>query len=183
MQVKRFINQEGSYDYHIYDENKILKIFFSGNLDLYWHLHCTTQEDILNHFLISKENYTIYTIFKKLYENIKFGKIYNNKTLDERVKHLDAFMKINANNSVIWLSDDRENEKGNSVIISENEKGILLTFYMPEPFKSIRFSNSGSRYYPFNIAFMKMFRMLQEYDPDIHQTHLAEFEYIKERKK
>ena len=44
---------------------------------------------------------------------------------------------------------------------------------------SIRFRNSGSRYNPFNIIFMKMFNKLQEYNPEYHQIHIEELEYQK----
>ena len=46
----------------------------------------------------------------------------------------------------------------------------------------IRFRNSGSRYDPFNIVFMRMFLKLQQVD-DIndfgHQIHIEEFLYQK----
>ena len=44
---------------------------------------------------------------------------------------------------------------------------------------SIRFRNSGSRYDPFNIIFMRMFNKLQEYNPEYHQIHLEELSYQK----
>ena len=39
--------------------------------------------------------------------------------------------------------------------------------------------NSGSRYSPHNIVFMRMFNELQEYYPEYHQIHMEEIEYQK----
>ena len=42
---------------------------------------------------------------------------------------------------------------------------------------SIRFRNSGSKYKPFNICFMRLFNNLQNYDPDYHQITIEEYNY------
>ena len=53
-------------------------------------------------------------------------------------------------------------------------------------YMSIRFCNSGSRYAPFNILFMRMFNKLQEVD-DVndygHQIHIEEYLYNNDKQK
>ena len=48
---------------------------------------------------------------------------------------------------------------------------------------SIRISNSGSRYLPFNSCFMDLYHNLQKIDPDNYQQHLEEFIYKQKVKK
>ena len=46
---------------------------------------------------------------------------------------------------------------------------------------SIRISNSGSRYEPFNTVFMSMYKKLKEYDFNNHQIHIEEYLYSKKK--
>ena len=40
---------------------------------------------------------------------------------------------------------------------------------------TVRFRNSGSRYDPFNIIFMKLYQGLYELDYEYHQIHIEEY--------
>ena len=56
------------------DEDKYLIISYAGNLDLYWSIHY--KESNINNkttkkFIITKENYGIYQLFEKLYQDIE----------------------------------------------------------------------------------------------------------------
>lgn len=77
------------------------------------------------------------------------------------------------NNEVTWISDELAEEVANEVTISKHDEIIRLSFktkpqvagydknYFDFGMISIRFRNSGSRYRPFNLIFMRMFNELQ----------------------
>lgn len=84
MEVTREKGMESGYDYILKEDNKILRIAFGSNLDLYWSLTDleadrtldTLYDEVYNSFVITKENYHIYTLFKKLVEDIKLPRVY-----------------------------------------------------------------------------------------------------------
>ena len=93
---------------------------------------------------------------------------------------------------VTWVSDETGFEVANKVLIHKLEDRFLIEF-KTQPYiegyerennllgiMGIRFRNSGSRYSPFNIVFMRMFREMQNID-DIndygHQIHMEEYLY------
>ncbi len=84
MKVTREKGMQSGFDYLLQDENKILRIAFGSNLDLYWSLTNLTEESTLDNlyderyetFLITKENMQIYELFKKLVEDIKLPRVY-----------------------------------------------------------------------------------------------------------
>lgn len=97
--------------------------------------------------------------------------------------------------TITWYSDETAHEVANILKIKKNEDSFRIEFYI-QPYVdgydrelnyrncvSIRFRNSGSRYKPFNISFMKMFNAMQEIDDvnDIgHQMHIEEYLYDNE---
>lgn len=91
---------------------------------------------------------------------------------------------------VEWHSDDDQYQRADTVRIIKKEESIELEFIRPKLTESnfifrmpdtvcIRFRNSGSRYDPYNIIFMRMFQRLQDYDPEYHQIHIEEINYQK----
>ena len=78
MEVTREKGMESGYDYILQEDNKILRIAFGSNLDLYWSLTNLDEDKTLDSlydeqydtFLITKENYLIYELFKKLVGDI-----------------------------------------------------------------------------------------------------------------
>lgn len=94
MEVTRQKGTESGYDYTIQKDNKILRIVFASNLDLYWTLTNLEADKSLDHlydeqyetFLITKENHQIYELFKKLVSDIKTPRVYEplrSEVLDE----------------------------------------------------------------------------------------------------
>ena len=73
------------------------------------------------------------------------------------------------------------------IIEKIDEDTFKLTFkkgiYSEVPIQtfSIRISNSGSRYEPFNTVFMSMYKKLKEYDFNNHQIHIEEYLYNKKK--
>lgn len=100
--------------------------------------------------------------------------------------------------TITWHSDETAYEVSNIVKIKKMDN-IFRVEFSSQPHidgydeelnelghMSIRFRNSGSRYAPFNILFMRMFNKLQEVD-DVndygHQIHIEEYLYNNDKQK
>lgn len=235
MEVTRQKGMESGYDYILQEDNKTLRIAFGSNLDLYWSLTNLEEDKTLDNlydeqydtFLITKENFYIYELFKKIVSDIKLPRVYEplkKEQLDEEdlpdpeiaeildeLNHGESeeercnrwnkelttserYKRLYDGENIRWHSDDDYYDDADRVMITELEDSILLEFYRPKTtlktlgFRmpgtiTIRFRNSGSTYDPLNIVFMKMYRQLQEYDPECHQIHIEEMEYGKKLKR
>lgn len=88
MEIRRYKGMESGYDYEFIKDNKILRILFGGNLDLYWSLETNYEfssyeemtKELYDTFTITKENYQIYELFKTLIDDIKSSKVYTPQT-------------------------------------------------------------------------------------------------------
>lgn len=93
------------------------------------------------------------------------------------------------NKTITWYSDETNSKVSNILRIKKEEDKFILNFYTQPHIEgydrdfnskysiSIRFRNSGSKYKPFNICFMRLFNNLQNYDPDYHQITIEEYNY------
>jgi len=191
-EIKKEKNLFGYYVFKIQTDDGVFEISFQNNLDLYWRY--INKDCILNlpkekEFYITKENYVLYSLFEELYNNIKeykpFGSL--NEELNAHYQYLKNTPERNLfkDNKVDWHSDDFVYENASRLLIEkiddyfkvtfikskkQHDDGILMTY-------SIRISNSGSRYHPYNIAFMNMYNKLKEYDEDYRQVHVEEVIY------
>ena len=194
LKIKRATNDYyHGYDYNISDGNNILTIFFGGTLDLYMVIR--TKDYIpygKNHnidFNISKDNYELYSIFDKLYNEIINAKLYDDESLNKGLNKREPYKSlVNKDKSITWRSDDEPFKQADRVTITKEEDNYKLSFsrvsydldsqYSRNGFSiPVRFRNSGSRYDPFNIAFMKMFNRLQNINPEYHQVDAEEVVY------
>jgi len=107
--TKEYMEREGCYNFYIKEGNKVLKIIFGGNLDLYWILYNYSKigknlsteklkklyfEEIKYQFTITKENYFIYSLFEELYDDIKESRIFiptDNKLSEEYTEEESDF--------------------------------------------------------------------------------------------
>lgn len=209
----------------IEEGNKSLRIFYGGNGDLYWVINDKDYNDKEPYdFVITKENFNLYNLFDKLYNDIETINIYDNddeepyvpfdfesdeekneyllklkkekeeeKELCRLFNHSNYNSLFNEDNKEItWYSDETSYKVSNILKIKKEDESYRLTFseqeYIEgydEDFHSlgnipIRFRNSGSRYNPFNIIFMRMYNNLKEIDDvnDIgHQIDIEEYLY------
>ncbi len=126
------------------------------------------------------------------------------KQIDNKI---DGYRRYNNSNyrelfnpdtkTITWYSDETAHEVANYLKIEKKEDCFKFYFYI-QPYKCgydadfnspnyipIRFRNSGSRYDPFNIIFMRMFQKLKTVE-DIyefgHQIQIEEYVYQKKRK-
>lgn len=201
MRIDKIKNNMNTYDFYLKKDGKILKIVFSGNLDLYLMLEndktIPDKENVILYFDITKENYEIFQLFDSLYKNIITGNIFNH--IDKKInynykKSYEYSLLVDNSLNINWISDDGPLELEDALRITKlNDDTYRLYFYRNDKpldcgFKSsinisVRIRNSGSRYNPFNCAFMKMYQELQKIDPNYHQIHFEEIEYLRKLKK
>ena len=151
--VKRKGNQSG-YDFYLKQDNKILKIVFGGNL--YWNLIIKTDEinkyaKLEETFVITKENYFIYSLFEKLLKDIKTANIYEpkypedeydrfgiiteeeckewNDRLKKRYYYNELYDKVT--HTITWHSDDFEYSIADVVKINKVDDTFVLKFTRP----------------------------------------------------
>ncbi len=206
-------NDYGTKDIHLVDENKTLSIVFAGTGDLHWIIRNTdcieAEEYAYDYFEITKENYQIYSLFEELLydigtinifgdEEIKTSSDVKFQKIRERKYNMSHYNDLydSDDGTVTWVSDETGFEVANMVSIKKREDKFSIEFrtqpyiegydreYNTLGMIGVRFRNSGSRYAPFNVIFMRMFRGLQEVD-DVsdygHQMHIEEYVYQKSK--
>lgn len=176
---------------YVKTEDGDFSIAFAGNLDLYWTYHPNTPflEAPDEHTIrITKENYYLYTCFEELMKAIKNDTPNSNSLFEcdkNKVPKYNSSKEIGllTNNTICWHSDDFVYDEASLVAIRQEDEQFNVTFKKSsnkEYFQtfSVRFRNSGSRYDPFNIAFMNMYNKLREYD---YQMYFEEILYQQEK--
>lgn len=185
------------YLFDIFIDEEVFQIYFAGNLDLYWKYQykgrILTCDDSKS-FFITKENFFLFQLFDKLYNKIKHYNIYKGNEFrttgqleDLRQSLIDfdpyQYDLLFHDDKIEWHCDDCIYEEASVFIIEKVDDFYKLTFKkgMVENFLTyaVRIRNSGSRYNPFNIAFMNMYNQLCEYETDYHQIHMEEYLYQK----
>ena len=206
VEINKTKDADGYDRFKIITDTGSFDIMFGGNLDLYWSYW--PEEDfedwpLSKTFTITKENYFLYQKIDELYKNIKeqrpypktdkddytsFLKELNSSNSNESKKIDYAYEKLFQNSIIKWYSDDMPLENASSLEIKKQEDIYSITFFQGKeeydfPTYSVRFRNSGSRYHPYNFAFMNMYNSLIEYDPNYHQIHIEEYLYNKKLQK
>lgn len=195
MKVFYFKDADGYNEYRLVEGSTYVKILFARNGDLYWCFDDVNLECGVRHgsFNITKENPFIYQLFDNLYNQIKNADPYDymidygfnpvgciSKYIIDYKKY-DMYKELFDGTKITWVSDDNDYDQLNIVTITPNGQSYILDFYK-EPQKDktglliyrsssviIRFRNSGSFYYPFNNAFMKMYQNLGGYSSEFGQ--------------
>ena len=104
-------------------------------------------------------------------------------------KKLCGANQLYENGKITWYSDDFAIcDNASNFSIKKAKDYFLVTFTKSKteefngcyfPTYSVRIRNSGSRFDPFNNAFMGMYHKLREYYPEYHQIHIEEYLYKK----
>lgn len=182
-----------TYIVKLLNDHQIINIYFGGNLDLYWSYYDNKPFNFdsigsKKSFEVTKENYFLYSLFDHLYSDIEVCNIYPSDQdssltdFNERQRKSHEYDMLFNNSAIKWLSDESPEENANSFTITKSEDSFIITFMQKDNMfthYAVRISNSGSRYDPFNIVFMRMFNKLQEYDNTYHQIHIEEYMYQK----
>ncbi len=203
VEINKVKDVEGYDRFKITTENGSFDIMFGGNLDLYWYYWPEENYKdwpLAKTFTISKENYFIYQKLDELYKNIKEQKPYrfkdenvstvfdSSKLINESPSAQYSYKNLFQNDIIKWYSDDAPLEEASMLEIKSQEDKYIITFHQGKedfgfPTYAIRFRNSGSRYEPYNLAFMNMYNSLSEYNPNYHQIHIEEYLYNKKLQK
>jgi len=218
MEIIKRKSELGTYDISIKNDNKKLSIIFGGNLDLYFILSTDNREkyeDIINSkvdsFIITKENYFIYSVFEELINDIKDSKIFIQNNFDnelfsnidflqnddyyqrrnEQLKKTWEYINLYDGENITWYSDDELSDIANILKIYKNSDEDIVLEFIRQNIKdkrdinfisnNIRIRNSGSRYNPYNIIFMRLYQKLTKYNVDYHQIHIEEHLYQKKK--
>ncbi len=183
VEFKNNICLKGIKDILIKDGKKLLKIFYGNSGDLYFDIFGDHNIDNNNPHTASftiKQYEEVYQHFEELIHSIINCKVFDTTEIElefcnpndpaineinEKLKVKPAYNKLVHNNTIIWYSDNTYDENANILKIEKNNNEIKLTFTdnpNDQSFGfSIRISNSGSKYDPFNICFMNFFKKLQ----------------------
>lgn len=161
------------------------------------------------YFIITKENNEIFSLFSELYRKIEECDIYKVSQLEEELcfdeeernrlyeqkesmnrdlLESTEYFHLFPDETIVWHSDDAPYDAGNVLYISpsHNQEIFLIKIIKRDRDKddfSIEISNSGSRYAPFNTAFMEHYNNLCAIDPNYHQIHIEEILYQKKLSK
>ena len=206
MRISKVENEFGLQIF-IEEDNSYLSILYGGNLDLYWSIHSnkrTIENDSkTDTFIITKENYELYNIFDNLYNDIKEINLFEDFEEDKDKYRLYNYSNYHElfdeeNKTITWYSDETAHEVANYLKIVKAKDHFVIVFNIQEYIEGydrdfaslyyipIRFRNSGSRYDPFNIIFMRMYEKLKKIN-DVneygHQIHIEEYLYEQEQQK
>lgn len=138
------------------ENNKFLRFTFGGNGDLYWTIHSKSDNDEKT-FVITKENYKVYTLFEQLFSDIeninifdeenipfyieteeeKYEYLKNRKKEIEREKnkyklfnHSNYNELYDNNNKIItWYSDETAHKVANILKIKKVEDIFKIEFH------------------------------------------------------
>lgn len=191
---------EFGIDVSLEEGNTTFQIVFRGNLDLYWIIKSSEESD-KHSFTITKENYGVYILFDELYRNVEDINIFDKRRTkrekgEDRLYYRYTYNELfdKDNKTITWYSDETAHEVSNILKIKKEDESFKLDFsiqphisgydrdFNSPHFIPIRFRNSGSSYYPFNVVFMKMYNKLVKLD-DIndygHQMNMEEYSYQK----
>ncbi len=174
MEITRDKDYLGFYAIKMRKENKILTISFGGNGDLYWNLMNVDNFDIQEeNFIISKNDGPIYDLFLKLFfslSNHQIFKVYEEeKRKDNELLDYPYFKDLCNGSYVEWHSDNEPFEIGNILFIRLDSMASKIIINIKRvnrkyDFLTVCFSNSGSRYSPFDLVFYENYRKLCEMD-------------------
>lgn len=206
MEIKKNKDETNYTEMEFEQNGVVFRVFYGGNGDLYWNIiDKNNQETDKVYFSITKENYEVFETFKELYRRIEECDIFEVNQLEEEfcideeerqelyqrtarlnesLKEDDAYENLCTDECLIWYSDNAPYGQGNCLKIyqSHTRDSFLIEITKLDKEKddfSVEISNSGSRYTPFNMAFMAHYTDLCNIDPEYHQIHIEEIMYQK----
>lgn len=142
------------------EEGKRLGFTFGGNGDLYWAIHSPkddkNEENNYEYFIITKENYAIYSLFEQLFYDIENINIFDEEDIpfyieseEEKQEYLKRMKQENDelktsyrlfnrsnynelfnNNTITWYSDETAHEVANILKVKKDEDIFKIEFYI-----------------------------------------------------
>lgn len=115
----------------------------------------------------------IYPLFDKLYNEIINKDPYGRGKSEDEVFFPNYSELVNSNGVITWVSDDGIPEEMDTMEIMKTDESYRLVFtrnanHLSFGFKDplsigVRIANSGSKYEPFNLVFMRLYQGLNEF--------------------
>lgn len=180
MVIKK-ISSDFGIDINLKSDDGVFKIYYGGNLDLYWSFYPKDFELESGKYKITIEKEDIlYSIFKELYDDILTCSFSSRAS---SLQMSDEYKLLCQGETICWHSDEQGYNDANCVSISNFQNQIQIEFdfknidmYLEN---SIRIRNRGSRYHPFNQAFMKHYQTLCNIDEkEIEHPKIKRKEYL-----
>ena len=198
VEIKKSVDGLNNNEYKIITDKGAFQIIFGGDLDLYWRFIYDEERKDEYTIDITKEKYFLYNLFDQVYDSI--ASCNPTKYCDDKLSNplRDEMWLSNKgaqrskenlldDNGITWLSDDGMVEDAASVNIKKCDDKYEVTFKRGysegNQTYGVRFSNSGSRYMPFNATFGIMYNKLKNYDDEDCQIHIEEYIYNEKVKK
>lgn len=194
-EINKYVDERNYKTFSFINDKKEFGITFCGNLDLYFYLNNFDNEP---YFIISKENYIIYEMFDKLYNDIKNCNFFDEEDNEYYQQYKDRYIykSLFKDDVIEWKCDDYPNEIAPSFSIIKDTDSFIIKFnpcvivddigyqypLILKDWISVRLRNSGSKYTPFNCIFMKLYNSLcNTQEIDFEQVHIEEY-LIKKKK-
>lgn len=173
-------------DIFLRKDNQLLKIFYGGNDDLYFDIlgqRSINSDGKSSASFCIEPGDEVYADFVKLVNDIVLCNVYDELELfdspgeirktdkntvqwNQKLKDDWNYVRLVQEGSVYWYSDSIYDEKANLLKIDTNDEKITLSFVdnREDPIFGfgVQICNSGSKYNPFNLCFMKLFNEYQK---------------------
>lgn len=156
MTISKEKDAMGNNEYVLSQNNLAFKMYYGGNLDLYWEIrnkdvngdNFETYEEKPLEFIISPDHSEVYSTFSHLIDNVistakyvcdeeekeekelmsKLDELVSFEDEEEKEEELKAHELMVRNSVVVWHSDDDEIDRANFVTLTRINGNILLTF-------------------------------------------------------
>lgn len=160
----KVIKEKSEFGLNIYlkEDGKCIAFTFRENGDLYWSIRskrdCRSEEGNYDYFIITKENYAIYSLFEKLFFDIENINIFDEERIafyfeseEEKQEYVRRKKKENEENkiryrlfnrsnynelfngdkkTITWYSDETAHEVANILKIKKEEDIFRIEFYV-----------------------------------------------------
>lgn len=173
--------------------------YYGENGDLYLNFFTPTLDS--SRFRITKDDFEVYAIFKRLFDEIKEVKVYESvpelddflqvdyKNLNESLKKSSCYENLydKESNYIRWISDDAPSDIATSFTLIEEEDAMCFYFGdarngLTSSIK-VQISTNGSRYDSFFVPFLRAHEALNSINPDFYQMSIDEYCYLAKKMK
>lgn len=189
LELRENSTQNWIKDIYAKTDGKTLTIFFGDTGDLYFNIfgekkrneqgfktaafHINIEDELYSYFETLINDVVTCNVYDEFNDNLIYATLPSNavkkNSLNQRLRENNANQKLLHEGVIEIYSESIYDEAANLLRIKQKDGEIILEFIDnpndPTHGFGIRISNHGSRYYPFNNCFMKLFNKLQNLSP------------------
>lgn len=181
--------------YEFINGDLIMKWFIDRCGDLYWTLYI--KEISFNDeydFKVGIQNYKLYCIIEKIYNDFKDGEIFYHSEIDEELKYnavnwnrnqyirnIAREIYNNNTNEVVWDNNDDVKSYNNKIRIIKNNNQFIIRFSNTFHGKLIRicFKKNSGYYGPCSLPFFRAYDQIDKIKDNYETTFEEYFESIR----